>query len=106
MNNHRVSVYTLAGVMTHVQSTNGDLWPPDVTESLADGTPVPLTRIDVELEPTADEIAGGVNGRPAPRSAGDLFRKDLEVIAGKVRYRPGKGSGGAISDRTVAALPA
>ena len=106
MNNHRVSVYTRAGVIAHVQSTNGDRWPPDVSETDANGMAIPLVRIDVELEPTADEIAGGVNGRPAPRSAGNLFRKELEVSAGKVRYRAGEGAGGAIVNRAVAELPA
>ncbi len=106
MNNHRVSVYTRAGVIAHVQSTNGDRWPPDVSETDANGMAIPLVRIDVELEPTAGEIAAGANDRPAPRNAGALFREELEVVVGKVRYRPGKGSGGAISDRAVAALPA
>ena len=106
MNNHLVSVYTRGGVMAHVQSTNGDQGPPDVVETDAAGAVVPMVRIDVELEPTADEIADGVNGRPAQRRAGDLFRKELEVVAGKVRYRAGKGSGGAIRDRAVEALSA
>ncbi|KKL26155.1 hypothetical protein LCGC14_2398120 [marine sediment metagenome] len=106
MINHHVSVYTRAGVMAHVQSTNGDQWPPDVVETHAAGAVVPLVRIDVELEPTNAEVVAGANGRPAPRRAADLFAKELEVVAGKVRYRPGKGSGGAISNRAVAVLPA
>ena len=106
MNNHRVSVYTRAGVIAHVQSTNGDQWPPDVVETDSAGAVVPMVRIDVELEPTNAEVIAGANGRPAPRSAGDLFRKELEVVAGKVRYRAGKGSGGAIVDRAVTERPA
>lgn len=96
MNFHLVSVYLRAGVMAHVQSTNGNVWPADVTETDALGAPVPLTRIDVKLEPTADEIANGVRDRPAPRKASVLFGKELEVVAGKVGYRAGEGAGGAI----------
>ncbi len=102
---HRVSVYTRAGVIAHVQSTNGDQWPPDLEERDGAGVVVPLVRIDVVLEPTAREIADGLNGHPALRSASDLFNKELEVAAGRIRYRAGEGSGGAIVDRVVAALP-
>ncbi len=106
MNNHLVSVYTRAGVMAHVQSTNGVRWPPDLIETDAGGVVTPLARIDVELEPTAREIVDGTNDHPAPRSASVLFAKELEVAVGRVRYRAGEGSGGAIVDRVVAALPA
>ncbi len=106
MNNHLVSVYTRAGVIAHVQSTNGVEWLPDLVEINDAGVVTPLVRVDVELEPTARETADAINNHPTPRSASVLFRKELEVVAGKVRYRAGEGSGGAISDRTVAALPA
>lgn len=99
MNFHLVSVYMRAGVLAHVQSTNGDKWPADVEETDAVGAVVPLTRIDVKLEPTAAEIADAIAERPAPRSASVLFDKELEVVLGKVRYRVGQGSGGAIVDR-------
>ncbi len=105
MNFHLVSVYTRAGVLAHVQSTNGDEWPLDITEYDAAGVPTPLVRIDVELEPTAAEVAGGKDEHPAPRRAGVLFKKQLEVVAGKVSYRAGEGDGGAIRDRGAAALP-
>lgn len=105
MSVHRVSVYTRAGVMAHVQSTNGDTWPHDLTERDAGGVVIPLVRIDVELEPTAAEIAAGTNGHPAPRRATVLFQKELEVAAGKVRYRAGEGAGGAIVDRAAVVLP-
>lgn len=105
MSVHRVSVYTRAGVMAHVQSTNGDAWPRDLMETDANGVEIPLARIDVELEPTAAEIKDGTQGRPAPRRATVLFQKELEVVAGKVRYRTGEGAGGAIVDRVTAALP-
>ena len=101
MNNHRVSVYTRAGVLAHVQSTNGDEWPRDLTERDSNGVVIPLDRIDVELEPTEAEVENGVNDRPTPRRAGVLFRKELEVVAGKVRYRAGEGAGGAIHDRAA-----
>lgn len=104
MNQHKVSVYTKVGVLAHVTSTNGDTWPPDVTETDLGGLVVPLTRIDVILEPTAEEIAGGANGRPLPRNASVLFQKELEVSEGKVRYRAGEGSGGSIVSRAVAEL--
>jgi hypothetical protein len=61
--------------------------------------------MDVELEPTAAEVADGTNGRPVHRRATVLFEKELEVSAGKVRYRAGEGKGGAIVDRVVAAVP-
>lgn len=102
MKDHLVSVYTRAGVLAHVQSTNGDEWPRDVQEFDSAGVLVPLDRIDVTLEPTAAERAGAVDARPLPRSAGALFRTELEVIGGKVRYRSGQGEGRAIRDRVRA----
>jgi hypothetical protein len=105
MNYHKVSVYTRSGVLAHVQSTNGDEWPGGVTETDSAGVSIPLVRIDVELEPTAAEIARGANGRPASRRAAVLFKKELEVVAGKVRYRAGEGGGGAIVDRAAVVLP-
>jgi hypothetical protein len=106
MNNHHVSVYTRAGILSHVQSTNGDQWPPDLIETDSNGAIIPLVRFDVELAPTNAEVVAGVNGHPAPRSAAVLFHKELEVIAGKVRYREGKGAGGAIVRRAAVELPA
>jgi hypothetical protein len=105
MRNHKVAVYTRAGVLAHVQSTNGEEWPADIEEYQSDGTPVPLVRIDVELEPTAREIADGDVDKPAPRRASVLFNRQLEVVGGKVRYRSGEGGGGAIIDRAAAVLP-
>ena len=105
MSVHRVSVYTKAGILAHVQSTNGDEWPGDVIETDKDGVQTPLVRIDVELEPTAAEIANGTPGQPASRRASVLFQKELEVVAGKVRYRAGEGAGGAIVDRARVELP-
>lgn len=100
MKNHLVSVYVRPdNTIGHVQSTNGDEWLGDVTERGEDGVAHPLTRMDVELEPTAAEIRDSVNGRPKHRRAGVLFREELEIVAGKVRYRAGKGEGGAINDR-------
>ncbi len=101
MNNHRVSVYTRAGVLAHVQSTNGDKWPGDLKETDANGVEIPLVRIDVELEPTNAEVVDSTNGRPAPRRAAVLIEKELEVVAGKVRYRAGEGAGGRIIDRAA-----
>jgi len=107
MSVHRVSLYLKqpGDVLAHVQSTNGDAWPRDVEERDAAGAVVPLTRIDVELEPTAAEIAAGTKGRPQHRKASVLFREELEMVAGKVRYRAGRGEGGAIRDRVPVALP-
>lgn len=105
MRNHLVSVYLKAGAITHVQSTNGEPWPADVVEFDPAGVVVPLVRIDVELEPTAAEIANGEADHPAPRPASVLFGKELEVVAGKVRYRAGEGAGGTISDRVLVVLP-
>lgn len=102
---HRVSVYTKAGVLAHVQSTNSDLWPRDVEERDAAGVVVPLTRTDVELEPTAAEIADGVSGRPVHRKASVLFQQELEMVGGRIRYRAGKGAGGAINDRVPDVAP-
>lgn len=104
MNFHRVSVYLRAGVLAHVQSTNGDQWLPELVETTAAGVVVPMDRIDVELEPTAAEIENSTHGRLAPRSAAVLFHEELEVVAGKVRYRAGKGEGRAIRDRVAAVL--
>lgn len=102
MKNHLVSVYLRPdGAIGHVQSTNGDAWPGDVVETGPDGVALALTRIDLELEPTADEIKNGVNGRPKPRRAGVLFREELEHVGGVIRYRAGKGDGGAIRIRAV-----
>ena len=105
MSVHRVSVYTRAGVLAHVQSTNGDEWPLDLVERKAGGGIIPLVRKDVELEPTADEIKDGTDGRPLHRRASVLFAKELEVVAGEVRYRAGEGAGGAINDRVAAEPP-
>lgn len=102
---HRVSVYTKAGVLAHVQSTNSDEWPRDVIEMDENSVVVPLIRIDVELEPTAVEIADGVNGRPAHRKASVLFREELEIVGGRVRYRAGRGAGGSIGDRVPDRAP-
>lgn len=102
---HRVSVYLKAGVLAHVQSTNSDLWPLDVQEFDVVGAEIPLVRIDVELEPTEAEIAEGVNGRPVHRKASVLFRQELEVVGGRVRYRPGEGQGRGIGDRVPVVLP-
>ena len=102
---HRVSVYVKAGAIAHVQSTNSDVWPRDVEERDAAGALVPLTRIDVELEPTAAEIAEGTKGRPEHRKASVLFNEELEIVGGRVRYRAGRGAGGAISDRVPDAAP-
>ena len=104
MKYHLISVYTRAGVLAHVQSTNGDQWPPNVVETDSNGVVTPLVRIDVEVEPTAREIANSANSRLVPRSAAVLFTKELEVVAGKVRYRAGEGAGGAIVSRAVAEL--
>lgn len=105
MSVHRVSVYTKAGVIAHVQSTNGDTWPRDVIETNANGEVVPLDRIDVELEATAAEIANGAPQRPQHRDAGVLFHEELEVVRGIVRYRAGKGEGRPIRNRTAVELP-
>ena len=107
MSVHRVSVYLKqpGNVLAHVQSTNGDVWPRDVEERDAAGVVVPLTRIDVELEPTAAEIAEGDNGRPVHRKASVLFQQELEVVGGRVRYRAGEGRGGAINDRVPDRAP-
>ncbi len=96
---HRVSVYTHLGVLKHVQSTNSDEWPRDVVETDLNGVVLPLVRIDVELEATAQEVRDGVNARPQHRRASRLFQKELEVVGGRVRYRAGEGDGGAINDR-------
>lgn len=96
---HRVSVYTRAGVLAHVQSTNGPEWPRDVKEFDSAGVEVPLVRVDVELEATTAEIAESVNGQPTHRKASVLFQKELEISGGRVRYRTGEGDGGAIKDR-------
>lgn len=96
---HRVSVYTDAGVLKHVQSTTGDEWPRDVVETDLNGDIVPLVRVDVELEATAAEIRDGTNLRPKHRKASVLFQRELEVVGGRVRYRAGEGDGGAIRDR-------
>ena len=106
MKNHLVSVYVRPdGKIGHVQSTNGDAWPGDVVETAEDGSNLPLTRIDVELEPTADEIRDSVNGRPKSRRAGVLFREELEHVGGVIRYRAGKGEGGRISGRAPVEIP-
>lgn len=105
MSVHRVSVYTKAGVIAHVQSTNGDQWPGEVIEKDAAGVVVPLVRTDVELEPTAAEIAGGTPGRPEHRSAAVLFQKELEMVAGKIVYRAGVETIGVIRDRAAVVLP-
>ena len=107
MSVHRVSVYLKqpGDVLAHVQSTNGDVWPRDVEERDAAGAVVPLTRIDVELEPTAAEIADGVDGRPVHRKAAVLFNEELEVVGGRVRYRAGRGAGGTIGDRVPDRAP-
>ena len=99
MSVHRVSVYTKAGVVAHVQSTNGDEWPGDVVETDRNGVAIPLDRIDVELEPTEAEIASGSDGRPQHRRASVLFQKELEVVQGRVRYRAGQGQGRTIAIR-------
>lgn len=104
--NHLVSVYLKGGVIAHVQSTNGDEWPRDVKEFDENNVAIPLARVDVTLEPTAEEIAKAVNGRPKHRSAAVLFQEELELVAGKVRYRAGKGQGRAIRDRAAVAIPA
>lgn len=107
MNNHLVSLYLKqpGDVLAHVQSTNGDVWPRDVVEMDENSVVVPLTRIDVELEPTNAEVVGGTDGHPMHRKASVLFREELEVVAGRVRYRAGKGQGGAISDRVPDVAP-
>lgn len=105
MNYHLVSVYTRAGVLAHVSSTNGDLWPGAIVEHDSFGVVIPLVRIDVKLEPTAAEAGDVLNPQSKPRSASVLFKKELEVIAGKVSYRAGEGSGGAIIDRGAASPP-
>lgn len=105
MNNHRVSVYARAGVIVHVQSTNGDEWPRDIIETDGSGVVIPMDRLDVELEPTNAEVIDGSNGRPAHRRAKVLLDKELEVVGGKVRYRAGEGAGGAIVDRPAVELP-
>ncbi len=102
---HRVSVYTKAGVIAHVQSTNGDEWLRDVVETDQNGVVVPLVRIDVELEATNAEVVNGTNGRPTHRSASVLFQKELEVVGGRVRYRVGEGEGRPIRDRAPVELP-
>ena len=102
---HRVSVYTKAGVIAHVQSTNSDEWPHDVREFDLNGVETPLVRVDVELEPTPEEIAESTDGRPVHRKASVLFREELEIVGGRIRYRAGKGAGGAISDRVPDVAP-
>ena len=102
MKNHLVSVYVRPdGTIGHVQSTNGDEWSGDMKETGADGVDIPLTRIDVELEPTNEEVKNSVNGRPKHRRAGVLFREELEHVGGVIRYRAGKGKGGKILNRAV-----
>ena len=97
---HRVVVYLAPGnVIAHVQSTNGDDWPRPITETDENGLDVPLTRIELELEPTPEEVAAGENGRPAHRSASVLFNTELEISGGKIRYRADSGQAGAITER-------
>ena len=102
---HRVSVYTDAGVLAHVQSTNGPEWPNAVRAFDSSFVEIPLVRIDVEVEATAREVTDSTNGQPAPRKASRLFREQLEVVGGRVRYRPGEGDGGRISDRAIVVAP-
>lgn len=97
---HRVVVNMAPGnVIAHVQSTNGDEWPREITETDEDGNETPLVRIFLELEPTPEEIEAGENGRPAHRSASSLFNTELEISGGKIRYRADSGRTGAITVR-------
>lgn len=99
---HRVVVYLHADMkIAHVQSTNGPEWPGVVVETDALDAEVPLRRIDLELEPTIEEIAEGKNGQPRHRPAGVLFNDELEfdVLSDRVRYRPGQGQGRRIEPR-------
>lgn len=95
MRKHLVSVYLRGDVILHLQSTNGDVWLSDVLEIGSGGIEVPLRRVNVILEPTADEIAQGSDGRPLHRSASKLFNEELEFVRGiegedgKVVYRSG-----------------
>ncbi len=105
MSVHRVSVYTKAGLVAHVQSTNGDEWPSDVVETDRNGVILPLDRIDVELEPTVTEIENSTHGRPQHRRASVLFQEELEVVGGRVRYREGRGQGRFIRERDPVKIP-
>ena len=87
MRNHLDSVYLKAGAIAHVQSTTGDHLPREVIEFDEKRLKIPLTRIDLELEPDAEEIREGKAGRPRHRKASDLFQNELEFRGGKVRYR-------------------
>lgn len=100
---HRVVVYLRAGVIAHVQSTNGPEWPRDVKELDIDGVEVPLRRIELELEATPEEIAEGESGQPRHRKASALFRDELEFDApsDRVRYRAGSGRDGKIELRAL-----
>lgn len=100
---HRVVVYLKANVIAHVQSTNGDAWPGVVEERDPNGVNVPLRRIELELEPTQEEIDKGENGRPQFRKASALFNDELEydVPSGRVRYRADSGRDGKIDPRAA-----
>lgn len=99
MNNHLVSVYLKAGVIAHVQSTNGPEWPRDVVEMDQNQNVIPLQRVDITIEPTPEEIAEAVHEQPRHRSASALFRDQLEFVGGVVRYRVGLNIPGKIASR-------
>lgn len=105
---HRVVVYLRPPqVIAHVQSTNSEDWPRLIHEWDKNGVELPLTRIELEVEATQEEIDAGENGRPRHRKASVLFREELEydIPSGKVRYRVGQGGGGAINPHIPVALP-
>ncbi len=100
---HRVVVYLRAGVLAHVQSTNGPKWPREITEQDLSGVVSPLRRIELEIDATPEEIAAGENDRPQHRTASDLFSKELEydALGDQIKYRAGAGRTGTIKERVA-----
>ncbi len=103
---HRVVVYLRADQsLAHVQSTNGDVWPGPLEERDRDGVVLPLRRIELELEATAEEMDAGENERPRHRKAAALFRDELEYDAGSdaIRYRASSRQRGRITKHAAGA---
>ncbi len=105
---HRVVVYLRPDQsLAHVQSTNGDVWPGALEERDPNGIVLPLRRIELELEATAEEMDAGENERPRHRKAAVLFRDELEYDAGSdaIRYRASSGQRGRITKHAAGATP-
>ncbi len=102
-NIHRVVVYLKSpgNVLAHVQSTNGDEWPRPIVEMDGSGVVVPMRRIELEIEATPEELAGGTTDHPQHRSAADLFRKELEYVGNQIQYKTGAGRTGTIKERVA-----